>query len=376
MTEPTDAEIVAVMRDGYNCRYNDEQDHIDFARAVLAKWAAPPAVAGEHKPGCPALGGYGHGVEECCCGATPQPTQAQATATPDENQLEKLSRIEASSTATPTAVATVTVERYEIPGGMRAALADVITYLRSHSRHDLARLMQELYDAISPWDCGECSDVPDALVPVRPDADYLLAMARNHRWPMLMRAHIKSAARAANQATEAPAPAKALPYEPTSAMLIAARECDPALPIDTIRAIWWAMWRTAPAAPVVLPEPVASVHSDTLAMLQSGQCRPWDGGAKLHPPGKARFDTAYTYLYATPQPTQAQALDELVALSEQAGLYEHDFPAKRGQVREPLPKFISLKFHARRDKTAVVSLLFPGHEAADAWVRGITKEQA
>lgn len=78
MTEPTDAEIVAVMRDGYNCRYNDEQDHIDFARAVLAKWAAPPAVAGEHKPGCPALGGYGHGVEECCCGATPQPTQAQA----------------------------------------------------------------------------------------------------------------------------------------------------------------------------------------------------------------------------------------------------------------------------------------------------------
>ena len=35
---PTDAEIVAVMRDGYNCRYNDEQDHIDFARAVLAKW--------------------------------------------------------------------------------------------------------------------------------------------------------------------------------------------------------------------------------------------------------------------------------------------------------------------------------------------------
>lgn len=137
----------------------------------------------------------------------PVAAQAQATATPDENQLEKLSRIEASSTATPTAVATVTVERYEIPGGMRAALADVITYLHSHSRHDLARLMQELYDAISPWDCGECSDVPDALVPVRPDADYLLAMARNHRWPMLMRAHIKSAARAANQATEAPAPA-------------------------------------------------------------------------------------------------------------------------------------------------------------------------
>lgn len=38
---PTDAEIVAVMRDGYNCRYNDEADHVDFARAVLAKWGTP-----------------------------------------------------------------------------------------------------------------------------------------------------------------------------------------------------------------------------------------------------------------------------------------------------------------------------------------------
>lgn len=51
------------------------------------------------------------------------------------------------------------------------------------------------------------------------------------------------------------APAMALPYEPTSDMLIAARECDPALPIETVRAIWWAMWRTASAAPVVLPKP-------------------------------------------------------------------------------------------------------------------------
>ena len=40
-TEPTDAEIVALMRDGYNCRYNDEADHIDFARAVLARWGQP-----------------------------------------------------------------------------------------------------------------------------------------------------------------------------------------------------------------------------------------------------------------------------------------------------------------------------------------------
>ena len=44
---PTDAEIVALMRDGYNCRYNDEADHIDFARAVLTKWGTPAPVGVE-----------------------------------------------------------------------------------------------------------------------------------------------------------------------------------------------------------------------------------------------------------------------------------------------------------------------------------------
>ena len=42
---PSDAEIIELMRDGYNCRYNDEADHIEFARAVLAKWAAPQQEA-------------------------------------------------------------------------------------------------------------------------------------------------------------------------------------------------------------------------------------------------------------------------------------------------------------------------------------------
>lgn len=54
----------------------------------------------------------------------------------------------------------------------------------------------------------------------------------------------------------------------------------------------------------------------------------------------------------TPQPTQAQA----------------------GAV--PLPKFLALKFHARRDKKATVTLLFQDHEAADAWVRGIRHKGA
>ena len=31
-------------------------------------------------------------------------------------------------------------------------------------------------------------------------------------------------------------------------MLIEARRLEPALPFDAIRAIWWAMWRTAPQA--------------------------------------------------------------------------------------------------------------------------------
>ena len=108
----------------------------------------------------------------------------------------------------------VTVERYEIPGGMRSALEDVISYLRSHGRCDLVRLMQELYTAISPWDGGSCSDVPDALVPARPDAEYLLSIARNNRWPMLMRAHIKSAALATAPALEAPAAPESAPWCP------------------------------------------------------------------------------------------------------------------------------------------------------------------
>lgn len=91
---PTDSEILDAA-DDFRSQYMhggitfDEFDSIGFARAVLAKWGTPPAVAGEHKPGCPALGGYGHGVEDCCCGATPQPTQAQAGQLADE-QIEDL----------------------------------------------------------------------------------------------------------------------------------------------------------------------------------------------------------------------------------------------------------------------------------------------
>ena len=75
MTEPTDAELIALLGDR-------QFSTIGAVREALRRWGTPPAGAGEHKPGCPALGGYGHGVGECCCGTTPQPTQAQAGAVP------------------------------------------------------------------------------------------------------------------------------------------------------------------------------------------------------------------------------------------------------------------------------------------------------
>ena len=75
MTEPTDAELIALLGDR-------QFSSIGAVREALRRWGTPPAGAGEHKPGCPALGGYGHGVGECCCGTTQQPTQAQAGAVP------------------------------------------------------------------------------------------------------------------------------------------------------------------------------------------------------------------------------------------------------------------------------------------------------
>ena len=92
MTEPTDDELLALIEkhlglkprrddtviDPRTGRFHDVQRYRDLKADILAKWGTPPAGAGEHKPGCPALGGYGHGVGECCCGTTPQPTQAQA----------------------------------------------------------------------------------------------------------------------------------------------------------------------------------------------------------------------------------------------------------------------------------------------------------
>ncbi|WP_343735294.1 hypothetical protein [Acidovorax sp.] len=81
------------------------------------------------------------------------------------------------------------------------------------------------------------------------------------------------AARPPADSVTAPAgPSKLLPYEPTSAMLIAARERDPALPIETVRAIYWSMWRTAPTPPAqaadsVLEDAAHEAIAKVLAMF-------------------------------------------------------------------------------------------------------------
>ena len=100
MTEPTDAEIIALADETRTAEggANGYILPISFARAVLAKWGAPQPVACE-PVACGNCGGTGWMVrdpdigtdQECfvCDGsgrysesATPQPTQAQAGAVP------------------------------------------------------------------------------------------------------------------------------------------------------------------------------------------------------------------------------------------------------------------------------------------------------
>ena len=102
MTEPTDAEIDALLRPFYESDDAAEMAKYDdrlTARAVLAKWGTPQAVAGEpyayavYFPDQPTEE-LVHDLDELCDDltnrehtitklyATPQPTQAQAGAVP------------------------------------------------------------------------------------------------------------------------------------------------------------------------------------------------------------------------------------------------------------------------------------------------------
>lgn len=82
----------------------------------------------------------------------------------------------------------------------------------------------------------------------------------------------------ADSVTAPAGPSKSLPYEPTSAMLIAARERDPALPIETVRAIYWSMWRTAPTQPAQAADSVLEdAARDVVAERQQAGAMPLTG---------------------------------------------------------------------------------------------------
>lgn len=105
MTEPTDDEIATLYTEQTGFALDDSPAALlDFARAVLAKWGTPPAVAGEpvayrhmHDDGWEY---YDAPTGSDCAGCvplytTPQPTQAQAeaiTPPPIECDTEELKR--------------------------------------------------------------------------------------------------------------------------------------------------------------------------------------------------------------------------------------------------------------------------------------------
>ena len=89
-------------------------------------------------------------------------------------------------------------------------------------------------------------------------------------------------------------------------------------------------------------EPVASAHRDTLAMLNSGQVRPWDGGARLHPPSKARFDTAYAPLYAAPPTAQAEGWTAEQALRNVLAAVQRYMPPDGPDAKDTLSEIIAI----------------------------------
>ena len=130
--------------------------------------------------------------------------------------------------------------------------------------------------------------------------------------------------------------------------------------------------------------PARNLHLETAAALRApaagavaGPVKWWNGCDKSVPAalrfladherpagGESNYNSEHLY----------QLADEIERMAS-APLYAAPTPAAQAQaVAVPLPKFLALKFHARRDKKATVTLLFPDHEAADAWVRGIRQE--
>jgi hypothetical protein len=59
-----------------------------------------------------------------------------------------------------------------------------------------------------------------------------------------------------------------------------------------------------PLQPAPVQEPIGSLHVDTLALIPT--LRHPDGGAKLWPAHKAKYDTSYVLVYTTPPAAQRQ----------------------------------------------------------------------
>lgn len=91
---PSDAEIVALLGD-------PKYSTIGAVREAVARWGQPQAVAGgepvAHEQGCPAIGGYGNGVEPCCCGAAPPPQAVQEQLT--DEQINAAAEVEDNDSA-------------------------------------------------------------------------------------------------------------------------------------------------------------------------------------------------------------------------------------------------------------------------------------
>jgi hypothetical protein len=61
-----------------------------YARRLASLGSIPAGEAGEHRQGCEALGGYGHGVGPCTCGAVPSPAPVAAVRMLTSEEIDKL----------------------------------------------------------------------------------------------------------------------------------------------------------------------------------------------------------------------------------------------------------------------------------------------
>ena len=139
MTEPTDAEIDALWRELFQQHQHSRRS---FARAVLAKWGTPPAVAGEpiawesttlgytkfltqsgYERFSPAMRAW-YKPYKCSNCTTPQPAQAQAGAVPLIQQM--LNALQTCQTDMPgTRFKRAAYDEHAVSAAITAAIAHI-----------------------------------------------------------------------------------------------------------------------------------------------------------------------------------------------------------------------------------------------------------